>query len=323
MTDRRTFIRATIGGLLVASIATRAQPAARIPVVGCLTLGGGETFLQFQSDMRELGYVEGRNVVIERRYTGGRVEPLPGMAAELVGLKVDVLYVSGPAAVRAAKNATSTIPIVALDLETDPVASGLVQSLGRPGGNLTGLFLDLPSLAGKWLELLDEAAPGRKRAGVLWDSTTGPGQLDAARGAAKRFGFQLQVLEIRAGDEIDAALTRSLDGRIEALVILSSPLTSSHSRRIAEFVSRHRLPGISAFRAFSDAGGLMSYGPDLAAFRRLAAGYVDRLLRGAKAAELPIQQPTKFQFVVNQKAASALNIRLPRQLLLRADEVIQ
>ena len=323
MIDRREFIRAATGGLLAASIAVRAQPAARIPVVGYLNLGAGETLAQFQSAMRELGYVEGRNVVIERRFTDGRVEPLPGMVAELIALKVDVLYVSGPAAVRAAKSATSTIPIVALDLETDPVASGLVQSLARPGGNLTGLFLDLPSLAGKWLELLGEAVPGRKRVGVLWDSTTSPAQLDAARAAAKGFGVELQVLEIRARDEINPALTRSLDGKIQALVILSSPHTSSDSRRIAEFASQHRLPGISAFRAFSDGGGLMSYGPDLVAFRRIAAGYVDRLLKGAKAAELPIQQPTKFQFVVNQKAAGALNVRLPQQLLLRADEVIR
>ena len=323
MTDRRMFIRAATGGLLAASIAVRAQPAARIPVVGYLNLGGGETLAQFEGAMRELGYVEGRNIVIERRSTNGRVEPLAGMAAELVGRTVDVLYVSGPAAVRAAKSATSTIPTVAFDLETDPVASGLVQSLGRPGGNLTGLFLDLPSLAGKWLELLSEAVPGRKRVGVLWDSTTGPAQLDAARAAAKGFGFGLQVLEIRGGDEIDSALTRSLDGGIQALVILSSPLASGNSKRIAEFASQHRLPGISAFRAFSDAGGLMSYGPDLVAFRRIAAGYVDRLLKGAKAAELPIQQPTKFQFVVNQKAAGALNVRLPQQLLLRADEVIR
>ncbi len=237
--------------------------------------------------------------------------------------KVDVLYATGPAAVRAAHNATRAIPIVALDLETDPVASGLVRSLGRPGGNVTGLFLDLPSLAGKWLELLGEAAPGRKRVGVLWDSTTGTAQPTAARFAAQRLGVELQILEIRAADGTRPGASWCTRWEKRAIMMLSSPLISGNSKRIAEFTTQNRLPGIAPFRVFAEAGGLLSYGPDLLAFRRISATYVDKILKGAKAAELPIQQPTTFQFVVNQNTAKALGLTIPQSLLLRADVVIQ
>ena len=319
---RRRFLEAIAGGL-VATAGVRAQPAGKIPVVGFLTLAGAESLALFQDAMLELGYVEGRNLVIERRSSAGKAEALPALAAEFVNRKVDVLYATGPVAVKAAHNATSVIPIVALDLESDPVASGLVRSLGRPGGNVTGLFLDLPSLAGKWLELLGEAAPGRKRIGVLWDSTTGTAQLAAARTAAQRLNVELQILEIRAADDLDQAFRGALDGKTRAIMMLSSPLMSGNSKRIAEFTTSNRLPGISPFRVFAEAGGLLSYGPDLMAFRRLSATYVDKILKGAKAAELPIQQPTTFQFVVNQKTAKILGLTLPQSLLLRADEVIQ
>jgi putative ABC transport system substrate-binding protein len=248
---------------------------------------------------------------------------LPGLAAELVRMGVDVLYATGPAAVRAAFHATRTIAIVAFDLETDPVATGLVDSLNRPGGNLTGLFLDLPALAGKWLDLFHEVAPDRKSVHVLWDSTTGTAQLDALRAAAQRLDIRLTVMEIRSDADLDGAFARPLDGRREGLVVLSSPLASGNSRRIAEFTLRSRVPAISAFRAFADAGGLLSYGPNLLAFRRFAAAYVDKILRGARPAELPIQQPNTFEFVVNLKTATALGLVIPHSVLVRADDVLR
>ena len=323
MMRRRKLLRAVAGGLCVAAVRTRAQPAGRVPVVGFLAVGGMESLAQFRDAMRDFGHVEGRTYLIVPRSSEGRPETLPGLAAELVRLNVDVLYASGPAAVKAAKSATGIISIVALDLETDPVATGLVRSLGRPGGNITGLFLDQPTLAGKWLELLGQAAPGRKRVGVLWDATTGTAQLAAARSAAQRLGIELQILEIRAEDELDKALRSALVGNVQAIMVLSSPLASTNSKRIAEFATQHRLPGISLFRTFADSGGLLSYGPDLLVFRRFAATYVERILKGAKPADLPIQQPSTFELVINLKTAKALGLTIPQSLLLRADEVIE
>ena len=294
-----------------------------MPVVGFLTLAGEDSFAQFRQTMRDLGYVEGRNIVFERRSSAGRPGPLPKLAAELARLEVDVIYATGPAAVRAAHDATREIPIVAFDLETDPVASGLVQSLSRPGGNLTGLFLDLPGLAGKWVQLLRQAIPQCKLCYVLWDSTTGPAQLAAARAAAGHFGLEIDVLEMRDDAGLDRTLSRAGGGAGRALVALSSPLVSRNSKRIARFTLQKRLPAISAFRAFADAGGLLSYGPNLVAFRRSAAAYVDVILRGAKPADKPILQPNTFEFVVNLTTATQLGLTIPEELLLRADDVLR
>ncbi len=319
---RRSFCRA-LGSVGAIPIVGRAQPARPMPVVGFLTMVGEASFEQFRKTMAELGYVEGRNVVYERRSSQGKPERLPTLAAQLVALGVDVLYATSPAAVQAAHAATSKIPIVAFDLETDPVASGLVRSLGSPGGNLTGLFLDHPELAGKWLELLLRAVPGRKRVHTLWDSTTGRAQLDATQAAAQRLGLELGVLEMAGQAGLQNALDRAVAQRAEALVLLSSPVISGQSRRIAEFTLGHRLPGISAFRAFAEGGGLLSYGPNLVEFRRFAAIYVDKIIHGAQPAELPIQRPTAFEFVVNLKTAKALGLTIPPSLALGADEVIQ
>lgn len=322
MTQRRKFLCFVVGGLAAASFRVRAQTARKIPVVGFLASGRGDTLSQFRMAMRELGYVEGTSILVEVR-SSSDAATLPLLASELVRLNVDVLYATGPAAVRAAKDATSAIPIVALDLETDPVRSGMVRSLGRPGGNLTGLFLDQPEIAGKWLQLLSEAAPGRRRVGLLWDSTTGTGQMIAAKAAAQRSGTELRILEIRGGDDLDRVLLDAPNTGANAVAMLSSPIISNNSKRIAEIMTRIRLPAISPFRAFADNGGLMSYGPDLLEFRRFAATYVDRILKGVKPGDLPIQQPTKFEFVINVKTAKALGLTIPQTLLLRADEVIQ
>jgi putative ABC transport system substrate-binding protein len=273
--------------------------------------------------LRDLGYVDGKNIAIVVRSASGKPDALPALATELVQRRVDVLFATGPAAIRAARDATAAAPIVALDLESDPVQAGWARSLARPGGNLTGLFLDLPGLTGKWLELLREAVPGIRRVGLVWDSTTGSAQLTAVKAAAQGLAIDLHVLEVRSADDLDVALRAGLSAGPRALVLLSSPLVSTGSGQIAEFVMKNRLPAISPFRRFAEAGGLMSYGPDFDDFRHRAASYVDKILRGAKPGDLPIQQPTKFEMVINLKAAKALGLRIPQSILLRADEVIQ
>jgi len=271
----------------------------------------------------DLGYVEGRNLVVDVRWTDGRPEALSGSALELVRRKVDVLYAVGPAAVRAASAAARDIPIVGMDLESDPVEAGWVRSLGRPGGNVTGLFLDLPGLTGKWLELLREVVPNVRRVALIWDPATGRSQLAAIQAAAKGLGIELQVLEVRASDDVQAALGTTTRGGSRALVMLSSPLVRSTSRQVAEFTLQNKMPAISPFRAFADSGGLMSYGPEFEDFFRRSAGYADKILKGAKPADLPIEQPKTFEFVINLKSAKALGLSVPQSLLVRADEVLQ
>ena len=321
--DRRAFIVAAAGGLAPTLRNARAQDRAKVPVIGFLALAGVNTERQMRDTLRDLGYVDGRNLVIKDLPANGVPERLPALAEELVRLHVDVIVATGPQAVRAAKSATRTIPIVALDLETDPVQGGLARSLARPGSNLTGFFLDLPDMAGKWLELLESAAPAARPVGVLWDSTSGNWQLAAAQSAAGRFGLELYTAAVHSTDDLDEALRRAVRAGVKAIVILSSPITSAGSQRLAEFVNRNRLPAISPFRAFADRGGLMSYGPDLLDFARRATAYVDRILKGAKPDELPIQQPTKFDLIINLKTARAIGLALPQPLLLRANEVIQ
>ena len=323
--DKRTFLlSAAAGGLTVFGQRAACAQATRKPrpTVGFLTSFGADSLAQLREAMRELGHAEGRDFVIELRSAEGVAEALPRLAGELVAQHVDVLYATGPAAVRAAREATSTIPIVAFDLETDPVASGLVRSLARPGGNLTGLFLDLPTLAGKWLELISAVVPGATHVAVLWDETTGTAQLDAARAAARTLSIEERVVRYRSGDDVESALAAGLAAKPRAVMILSSPIASSRSRTLAQILDRRRMPAISPFRTFAQDGGLMSYGPNLREFRRYSADYVDRILKGASPAELPIQQPTKFVLVINLKAANALRLAVPKPVLLAADEVI-
>jgi ABC-type uncharacterized transport system substrate-binding protein len=219
--------------------------------------------------------------------------------------------------------ASRTIPIVGTDLESDPVESGYVASFARPGGNITGLFLDLPDLTGKWLQLVREVAPATRRVVVLWDSTTSPHQLRALKVAAQAAGIELYVLEVRSPAEYGDALNTAMRGRPHALIQLSSPLIRQASQRVAEFTVKNRLPAISMFREFPEGGGLMAYGPDLLVFFRHAAIYVDKILRGAKPADLPVVQPTKYEFVVNLRTAKALGFKISQPLLLRADQVIE
>jgi putative ABC transport system substrate-binding protein len=325
--DRRTFIGRVAGGLLAGSSIADAQQLRTIPVVGVLLNNGGRSagssmLRAFDQGLRDLGYVDGTNIIVDIRSVGGKPGALPRLAAELVQRKVDVIYAAGPAAIQATRDATSVIPIVALDLESDPVLAGWAKSLARPGGNLTGLFVDLPGLAGKWLELLMVATPGIRRVGVLWDSTTGTAQLDAARAAAPGFALDLQVIEVRSDENIGAALTASVSAASRALILLSSPAISGQQKEIAEFALKNR-PAISPFRNFADAGGLIAYGPDFNELRQRAASYVDKTLKGAKIGNLPIERPTKFEMVINLKTARKMGLTIPQSLLVRANEVIQ
>ena len=276
----------------------------------------------FQQGLRERGYVDGQNVVVEFRFTDGSVDPLPQLAEELVRLKVDVILASsGPPAV-AAKRATTSLPIVFVNAG-DPVEMGLVASLARPGANITGLATILADLAGKRLELLREIVPKLRRVAVLSHPATpsNPLQLKGAEGAARTLGMQLQPVPIRGPNDFDSAFEamRGADG----LLPLETAFFMTHRARLVGLAARSRLPAIYGFREFSEAGGLMSYGADLPDQYRRAATYVDKILKGAKPADLPVEQPTKFEFVINSRTAKALGLTIPPSLLLRADQVIE
>jgi putative ABC transport system substrate-binding protein len=325
--NRRAFIGTVAGGLLAAPGAVRAQQARKVPLVGVLNTGAGPRAVSvdtMRQGLRDLGYVENQTIAFDVRFAGGKPEAFPGLAADLVRQKVDVIYLSGPAAIRAAKDATSTIPIVALDLESDPVQAGFARSLAQPGGNITGCFLDQPGLTGKWLELIREAVPGTRRIAVLVDMTTGPWQLTAIKAAAEKLRLELQLLEIRNFGELNHVLEAGLKGGSRALVQLSSPLFDLPlAKRIADVTVKHRLPAISMFRRFAEAGGLMSYGPNQPEYYKRLSVFIDKILKGAKPADLPIEQPTKFDFVINLKTAKALGLALPQSLVVRADHVIE
>ncbi len=329
MKNRRDFAQAVAVGLLAAPFIAHAQTPQRLPVVGFLntnaTPRGGLSFGFVVQGLREAGFEEGKNFSFEIRNADGQPAALGGLAAELVNLRVAVIYAIGPAAIRAALAATRVIPIVALDNETEPVKAGWARSLARPGGNLTGLFLDNVALAGKWVEPLHAAAPAVRRVGLLWDSTTGQDHLVAAKAAAQGFGIETQVMELRSADGAEAALKSGSSAGIKAMAILGSPeFTRARSTQlIAAFVASNRLPAISPFRNLPDGGGLMSYGLIREQFDPRAGVLIGKILNGAKPGELAIELPSKFEFVINLKAAKALGLALPQALLLRADEVIQ
>lgn len=273
--------------------------------------------------LREIGYVEGRTIRLEYRWARGNPDVLPKLAAELMELKVNVLVAVSMPALRAARDIAGTTPIVMTDLQIDPVASGLAHTFARPGGNVTGLFLDLPGLTGKWLQLVREVVPSARRVAVLWDSTTGTDQLRAIQGAAQAAGMELQIVEVRAAGDYDRVLALALKGQPEALVQLSSPVIQQSANRLAAFALTNRVPAVSMFSSFVDAGGLIAYGPDLSVFFRRSATYVDRILKGASPADLPIERPNTYELIINSRTAKTLSLTLPPSLLLRADRVIQ
>jgi putative tryptophan/tyrosine transport system substrate-binding protein len=330
VTTRRAFIRTLAGGLLAAPLAAEAQPAAKVARIGYLSPNlatSPHLHEAFRQGLRDLGYVEGRNVVFEYRSAEGKFERLPALAAELVALKVDVIVTSSTEGVLAAKQATRTLPIV-LAGAADPVGSGLVTSLARPGGNVTGLSALIPELVGKCLELLTQAVPGVSRVAVLRQpgalpERTEQDMLKGADVAARALGVRLQVVEARGPDDFDRAFSDMTRARAGALTVLGSTTFMMERRRLVDLAAKNRLPAVYSLREFVDAGGLMAYGPNIADLFRRAATYVDKILKGAKPGDLPVEQPTKFELVINLKTAKALGLTIPQSLLLRADEIIQ
>jgi putative ABC transport system substrate-binding protein len=329
--NRRTFLAGSGAVLLAAPFAAEAQQAAKIARIGWLAtinLAASPHLPEaFRQGLRDLGYVEGRNVVIEYRSAEGKLEGLPTLAAELVALKVDVILAPTILAAVAAKQTTWTLPIV-FDAAADPVGSGLVTSLARPGGNVTGLSILAPELVGKCLELLKQADPGVSRVAVLWQpgglgERTEKDQLKEAEVAARALGVRLQFVEARGPADFDRAFSDMTRARAGALTVLLSPMLFNERRRLADLAAKNRLPAVYQLREFVDAGGLMAYGANVVDLYRRAATYVDKILKGAKPADLPVEQPSKFELVINLKTAKALGLTIPQSVLGRADEVIQ
>jgi putative ABC transport system substrate-binding protein len=311
--------------LLVVPLAAEAQPAVKVARIGILRPGSPpDRFVDaFKQGLQELGYAEGRSITIEYRWAEGKPERLPALAADLVRLKVDVIIVAGNEVIRTVTAATTAIPVV-MPVSTDPVGRGLVASLARPGGNVTGFATQNDELPGKWMELLREVLPRISRVAVLWDPDSDAGQLGRSRLAAHALGVQLHVLQVGRLDDIGAAFAEAERNRAEGLIVLGSPFLFTHRTHIIALAAKQRLPTIYHQKEFVlGSGGLMSYAADFADLFRRAAGSVDKILKGTKAADLPIEQPTKFELVINLKTAKALGLTIPPSLLLRADQVIE
>ena len=317
--------------LLVAPLASpAAQPSEKVPWVGYLNPGSASDSLRqrrleaFRQGLRELGYVEGQNIAIEPRWAEGQYERYPALAADLVRMQVDVIVTNGGAATQAAQHATRTIPIV-MAVVIDPLGSGLVPSLAHPGGNVTGHSLMASDLIGKQLELLQEVVPQVARVALLWNPAN-PGhtpQVREAEVAARALGVQLHMLEARGPQEIDSAFAAMTRERAGALLILPEGVFTNQLRQIAELATKGRLPSIYGVTEYAEAGSLMVYTANFLDLERRAAIYVDRILKGAKLGDLPVEQPTKFELVINLKTAQALGITIPPTLLFQADKVIQ
>ncbi len=315
--------------LVVAPLVADAQPAAKVPQIGFFSTDSPASevaryYLEaFRQGLRELGYVEGQNIAIEERFAAWRDERLAELAAELVRLNVEVIVTQAAPATQAARHATGIIPIVFTNVN-DPVGQGIVASLARPGANVTGLSTLSSPISGKRLELLKEAVPGVARVAVFWNSANPAFALmmREMQSAAHALGLQLQSLEVQRPDDLDRAFEAAIGERADSLVVLpGTPMRSP--TQVVDFAATHRLPAMYTERARVEAGGLMSYGPNYRDISRRAAIYVDKILKGAKAADLPVEQPTTFQLVINLKAAQALDLTIPPTLLFQADEVIR
>jgi ABC-type uncharacterized transport system substrate-binding protein len=319
-----------LGAMLLAlPLQTEAQQQLKkLHRIGILLVGSSSFYSAwidvFRQGLKELDYIEGKNIAIEYRYAEGKADRLSSLAAELVGLNVDVVFTSSTPSVLALKKATSTTPIVFVSI-ADPVASGLVASLARPGGNITGLSIIAVELSGKRLELLKEAVPNVARVAFLWNSAN-PAQAPQwkeAQAAAQALGLHLQSLEVRSSNDFDSAFEAALRERAQALVTTPAALLGAHLKNIVEFAAKNRLPAMYGNPQFVDAGGLMSYAPDYTVQYRRAATYVDKILKGTKPADLPVEQPMKFEFVINLKAAKQIGLTIPPNVLARADKIIK
>jgi putative tryptophan/tyrosine transport system substrate-binding protein len=315
--------------LLAVPLAADAQQARRVPTIGFVEAGSASVNRHFadafRQGLRELGYVEGQNIAIEERWAEGRTERFPSLLADLLRLRTNVIVAASNAGAVAAKKATTTVPVVFVGA-TDPVGAGLVESLARPGGNLTGFSVAFEEgFAGKWVELLREAVPRASRVAVLFNPA-GPasgGALREMETAATALGVKLQEIRVRDASEFDEAFAAMARDGVGGLVVWTDPLTLRYRTKIVQLAAAHHLPAIYSFGEFARAGGLIAYGPSVREMFRRAAGYVDRILKGASPADLPVEQPTKFELVINLKTAKVLDLTIPQSLLLRADEVIQ
>jgi putative tryptophan/tyrosine transport system substrate-binding protein len=313
-----------IAALVAAPLDARAQPAGKIPRVGYATSGIRSAIVDaFERGLRESGYVIGQNVVVEYRFAEGHVDRVPALVHELLQQGVDVLLAANPYVLRAARQATTSVPVVGIDLETDPLAAGWVKSLARPGGNVTGFFLDMPELSGKQLQFLGEILPRLQRVAVMWDTELASPQFKAVERAAGAMKLRLQSLNLREPEAFPAVFAAARDQRAQAVVLLSSPSAFLHLKPLADLTRQYHLPAISVFPQFANAGGLIGYGPNLLDLNRRAAGYVAKILKGAKAADLPIQRPEVFDLAVNLGTAKALGLSIPSSVLARANDVIK
>jgi putative ABC transport system substrate-binding protein len=324
--SKNIFCLALCAMLFALSFPAEAQQQAKVPKIGWLgtrpASGGGQEVIQRM--LRELGYVEGKNIVIEYRSADNKLDRLPALADELVRLKVDVLLTPSPPAALAAKNATRTIPIVFNSI-SDPVALGLVDSLARPGGNITGVTNIASELTGKRLEILKETIPKLSRVAVLWNPQ-GPSSAHPwkeSQLAAKELGLQLHSMEVSSADKFEGAFKEATKAGSAALAVTLSPLANANQKRIADLAAKHRLPAIYPRGDYVTSGGLMSYGADQAEAYKRVAVFVDKILKGAKPADIPVEQPTKFEFVINLKTAKQIGITIPPNVLVRADKVIR
>ena len=329
MTTRRRELLIALGaGALAWAGAVRAQAPPTVRRIGLLSGStpsvNASSYQAFRLGLRDLGWVEGTNISIEYRYAEGRHDRLPDLAADLVRLKVDVIVTTATSDALAAQKATRAIPIVMV-AAGDPVASGLVESLARPGGNVTGLSQMLQELGGKRLELLKEMVPKLSRVAVLWNPQSASATLNWKENQqpARQLGIQLHSLEVRSPNELDKAFEAATRAHAGALAILPDPVITTNLKRIVDFAAKSRLPSIYQWSEFADAGGLVTYGPDRADLFRRAAIYLDKILKGTKPGDLPVEQPTKLELVVNLKTAKALGITIPQSVLFRADRVIE
>ena len=317
-------VAAVLFGLFTVLPFAEAQQAGKLWRIGYLAVAPNPSLEDvFTQGLRERGYVEGKNLTIAYRFADGVFDRLPALAAELVELRVDVIVALTTEGVHAARQATRTIPVV-MPFSIDPVGAGLVSSLARPGGNITGLSWPIDVLAGKRMQLVKEVVPTVSRMAVLWNPTYPPSGriLRWTEAAAEALGVSSQVLEVRSSDDLEEAF-RKIDKRVTVLYVVEDPLTYGQRGRIADLAVKNRLPSISAFKESVEAGGLMSYGGNLADSFRRAATFVDRILKGAKLVDLPIEQPTRFELVINLKTAKAIGITIPQSLLVQADDLIQ
>jgi putative tryptophan/tyrosine transport system substrate-binding protein len=325
---KRRQLIALLGWAAAWPLAAGAQQVGKRYIVGIISAGGGDAQAAmasaFRDGLRELGWVEGKNVAFENRNAENRLERLPELAADLVRLKVDVIAADGTLAPLAAKQATTTIPIV-MTTAGDPLGSGLVASLSHPGGNVTGMSLMAPDLGAKRLELLKELLPRVSRVAVLWNAANPYSALvfKQTQDGGRTLGIDVLSLDVRGPDDFDGTFEVARRLRPDALITVEDPLTGGHRKRIADFLAGQQLPSLHGIREFVTAGGLISYGANVTDLSRRAADYVDKIFKGAKPADLPVQQPTKFELVINLKAAKALGLTIPPSLLTRADEVIE